>query len=118
MNDSLTVTTPVAAAPSAGGEARPSAWATLWVVNVGTFMTTLDTSIVNISLPTIARAFGTPVGGAIEWVIIAYLLVIATTLVSFGRWSDLVGRRPIYQAGLILFVLGSACCGAARPSRC
>ena len=53
-----------------------SPWATLALVMVGTFMTTLDTSIVNISLPAIARAFGTPLSGPIEWVLIVYLVVM------------------------------------------
>jgi EmrB/QacA subfamily drug resistance transporter len=126
MSDGFAQMSPATAAPApvrrgaAGGaaavasaSASANGWVTLWAVNIGTFMTTLDTSIVNISLPAIARAFRMPVGGAVEWVIIAYLLVIAATLVSFGRWSDLVGRKSIYTAGLALFVIGSACCGAA-----
>jgi len=76
-------------------------------------MTMLDASIVNISLPSIARTFHTPVGGAIEWVIIAYLVTIAATLLTFGRLSDMVGRKPVWLAGLALFTLGSGACGAA-----
>jgi EmrB/QacA subfamily drug resistance transporter len=87
--------------------------AVLAVVALGTFMTTLDASIVNISLPSIARTFHTPIGGAVEWVIIAYLVVIAATLLTFGRLSDLVGRKPVWMAGLAVFTLGSICCGAA-----
>ena len=122
MSDSFAPISPAIAAPAraraavadgATAAATTDAWLTLWVVNIGTFMTTLDTSIVNISLPAISRAFRMPIAGAVEWVIIAYLLVIAATLVSFGRWSDLVGRKPIYTAGLALFVVGSACCGGA-----
>ena len=52
-------------------------WLTFALVAVGTFMIMLDASIVNISLSSIARTFHTPVGGAIEWVIIAYLVTIA-----------------------------------------
>jgi len=88
-------------------------WAVLTLVALGTFMTTLDASIVNISLPSIARTFHTPIGGAVEWVIIAYLVVIAATLLTFGRLSDLVGRKPVWMAGLAIFTLGSICCGAA-----
>jgi len=88
-------------------------WAVLALVALGTFMTTLDASIVNISLPSIARMFHTPIDGAVEWVIIAYLVVIAATLLTFGRLSDLVGRKPIWMAGLAVFTLGSICCGAA-----
>jgi EmrB/QacA subfamily drug resistance transporter len=93
--------------------AQPKKWAVLGLVAVGTFMTTLDGSIVNISLPSIARTFHTPFSGPVEWVIIAYLVVIAATLLTFGRVSDLIGRKPVWVAGLILFTLGSALCGAA-----
>jgi MFS family permease len=89
-------------------------WIIFALVAVGTFMIMLDASIVNISLPSIARTFHTPVGGAIEWVIIAYLITIAGTLLTFGRLSDMVGRRPIWLAGLALFTLGSGACGAAN----
>src|SRR3989449_2229094 len=88
-------------------------WAVLMVVALGTFMTTLDASIVNIGLPSIARTFHTPIGSAVEWVIIAYLIVIAATLLTFGRLSDLVGRKPVWVAGLAPFTLGSIFCGAA-----
>jgi len=83
------------------------------LVCTGLFMTTLDTSIVNIALPSIGRAFHTPLNGTIEWVIIAYLVVIAALLLPFGRLSDMVGRRPIWTAGLALFTLGSGVCGGA-----
>jgi len=76
-------------------------------------MTTLDSSIVNIGLPSIARAFNTPLTGTIEWVIIGYLVVIASLLLTFGRLSDMVGRTPIWTAGLGCFALGSAICGGA-----
>src|SRR5438445_10682943 len=64
----------------AAGTAAPvldemkSRWAVLALVALGTFMTTLDASIVNISLPSIARTFHTPIGSAVEWVIIGYLI--------------------------------------------
>ena len=88
-------------------------WAILGVVALGTFMTALDASIVNIGLPSIARTFHTPIGGAAEWVIIAYLVAIAATLLPFGHLSDLVGRKPVWLAGLATFTVGSMLCGAA-----
>jgi len=83
------------------------------LVWTGLFMTTLDASIVNIGLPTIARAFGTPLSGTIEWVIIGYLVVAAALLLTVGRLSDIVGRSPIWMTGLGLFTLASVLCGAA-----
>src|SRR5579859_4886969 len=52
---------------------QPNRWAVLGLVAIGVFMSNLDSSIVNISLPTIAHTFGVSLNGAIEWVFIAYL---------------------------------------------
>jgi EmrB/QacA subfamily drug resistance transporter len=83
------------------------------LVCLGIFMTTLDASIVNIGLPSIARAFHTPLDGAVEWIIISYLVVIGGLLLTFGRVTDMIGRAPIWLAGLVVFTAGSAVCGAA-----
>jgi EmrB/QacA subfamily drug resistance transporter len=92
---------------------RANKWVVLALSGTATFMTTLDSSIVNIGLPSIARGFGVPLSGTIEWVLIGYLVVIATVLLSFGRLADMVGRKPLFLAGLAAFTLGSAVCGAA-----
>jgi len=88
-------------------------WAVFAVVAIGVFMGTLDTSIVNISLPSIARDFGVSLNGAIEWIVIAYLVMTAALLLSSGRLSDMVGRKPVWIAGLAIFTGSSAICGAA-----
>ncbi len=95
-----------------GGE-HASKWAVFSIVAIGVFMATLDSSIVNISLPTIAREFNVPLNGAIEWVIIAYLVVTAAVLLTAGRLSDMIGRKAIWAIGLFIFTGGSALCGAA-----
>jgi len=93
---------------------RPTGkWVTLAIVGIGVFMATLDASIVNISLPAIAHRFGVPLNGFIEWVVIAYLLVVATLLLTTGRLADMVGHKSIWLAGLATFTVGSALCGAA-----
>jgi EmrB/QacA subfamily drug resistance transporter len=91
----------------------PSKWAVLAILAIGIFMATLDSSIVNISLPTIAMYFQVPLNGPVEWVIIAYLVVIAGVLLSIGRLADITGRKTLWIAGLVVFTLGSAICGAA-----
>jgi EmrB/QacA subfamily drug resistance transporter len=97
-----------------GGDFKsPSKWAVLAILAIGIFMATLDTSIVNISLPTISTYFQVPLNGAVEWVIIAYLVVIAGLLLTIGRLADMTGRKLLWVVGLILFTLGSAICGAA-----
>ncbi|MGH2515535.1 MAG: MFS transporter, partial [Ktedonobacterales bacterium] len=92
---------------------RAGKWAVLAIVAIGVFMSTLDSSIVNISLPAIAHYFGVPLSGAVEWVVIAYLVVIAAVLLTIGRFADMIGRKPIWASGLVIFTLGSALCGAA-----
>jgi EmrB/QacA subfamily drug resistance transporter len=110
------------AAPSAGdvpaskqttGQRVAHPRAVVALVWTGLFMTTLDASIVNIGLPTIARAFGAPLSGTIEWVVIGYLVVASALLLTVGRLSDMVGRTPIWMTGLGLFTLASVLCGAA-----
>ena len=92
---------------------RANKWVVLAISGTAAFMTTLDSSIVNISLPAIAQAFGVPLAGSIEWVLIGYLVVIAAILLTAGRLADMLGRRPIFLVGVAIFTLGSACCGAA-----
>jgi EmrB/QacA subfamily drug resistance transporter len=97
----------------ASDERRPGKWSVFCVVAIGVLMATLDSSIVNISLPTIARSFGRPVNGPLQWVIIAYLLVIVALLLTGGRLGDMFGRKRIWQVGLAVFTVGSALCGLA-----
>ncbi len=75
-------------------------------------MATLDISVVNIALPTLARSFGVALPG-IEWAVLAYVVTITALLLVLGRISDRVGRRRVYGAGLIVFTLASALCAAA-----
>ncbi|GHO81688.1 MFS transporter [Ktedonobacter sp. SOSP1-85] len=88
-------------------------WIILALAASSSFMTTLDGSIINIGLPTIARTFHTGISGSTEWIIIGYLVIIAATLLTFGRLADILGRKTIFLAGLVVFVLGSALCGLA-----
>lgn len=103
-------------APSPTGQAAPltrSQLAVLALLMAGTVVTSLNSSIVNISMPAIARAFDAPLGGQIQWVITAYLVVAAALLLSFGRLADLFGSTPLWISGLIIFSVGSALSGVA-----
>jgi EmrB/QacA subfamily drug resistance transporter len=91
----------------------PSKWAIMAIVAVGVFMATLDSSIVNICLPAIATDFGVPLDGAVEWVVIAYLVATASILLTAGRLADMIGNKIVWLAGLVVFTGGSALCGAA-----
>jgi EmrB/QacA subfamily drug resistance transporter len=81
----------------------------MFTVWIGIFMATLDGSIVNVALPTLTEYFKTNIT-TIEWVIMAYLLTITSLLLSLGRISDMVGRKPVFAGGLALFTVGSGLC--------
>jgi EmrB/QacA subfamily drug resistance transporter len=88
-------------------------WTTFAIVATGVFMATLDSSVVNVSLPAIAHHFGVPLGAAVEWIVMAYLVTVAALLLSIGRLADLVGRKTIWLTGLGIFTVASLACGAA-----
>lgn len=100
-------------APHSDGRDGSHKWRVLATVGIGVFMATLDSSIVNVSLPVIAHHFGAALSGAVAWVVIAYLVVVAALLLTSGRVADLVGKRPVWTLGLCVFTLGSGLCGAA-----
>ncbi|WP_460958736.1 MFS transporter [Spirosoma litoris] len=89
----------------------PNKWIILGTIMFGTFMSTLDSSIVNIALPTIRRELGA--GDNVEWIVLCYLLTTTSTLLIMGKLSDWVGRRQLYITGFCVFVLGSLLCGLA-----
>jgi EmrB/QacA subfamily drug resistance transporter len=86
------------------GELHPKA--VLAALVVGTILAPLDSSIVNIALPSIAAHFGERLS-AVGWVTTAYLLTTASLLLSMGRLGDVWGLRRLYVAGLLIFGLGS-----------
>ncbi len=90
-------------------------WLIFLMVAIGIFMATLDGSIVNIALPAIMADFGVPLA-TIQWVVMIYLLTVTSLLLSFGRLSDIRGRRMVYSLGLCLFSLGSFFCAIASTA--
>jgi EmrB/QacA subfamily drug resistance transporter len=87
-------------------------WLILSSVSVGTFMATLDGSIVNISLPKIQESFGVDLA-TVEWVVVAYLLVVGSVLLPFGRLGEVLTFKRVYLVGFAVFTLASALCGFA-----
>jgi EmrB/QacA subfamily drug resistance transporter len=80
---------------------------------IGSFMSQLDSNIVLISLPTIIRELpGTTTFDAL-WVIMGYILVTATLLLTFGRLADIYGRVKLYNLGFAIFTIGSGLCSIA-----
>jgi EmrB/QacA subfamily drug resistance transporter len=77
---------------------------------IGSFMSQLDSNIVLISLPTIIRELpGTTTFDGL-WVIMGYMLVTATLLLTFGRLADIYGRVRLYNVGFAIFTIGSGLC--------
>ena len=87
-------------------------WLILSSVSLGTFMATLDGSIVNISLPRIQGAFGIGIS-TVEWVSVGYLLVVGSFLLPFGRLGEILSFKRVYLAGFVLFTVASIVCGLA-----
>ena len=77
------------------------------------FMSTLDSSIVNIALPYIMQDMSTDIS-TIQWVVVIYLLTVSSFLLTFGRLSDIRGRQQIYVMGFMVFTLGSLLCGISK----
>jgi len=75
----------------------------------GVFLSALDSSIVNVSLVTIAGSLGVDMT-AIQWVILAYLLIITSLMPLMGKFGDRYGKTLIFQAGMIVFITGSFFC--------
>ena len=93
----------------------PNKWVVFSLVAAGVFMSTLDSSIVNIALPVIMADFHVPLT-VIEWVPMIYLLTVSSLLLTFGRLSDIQGRRRVYCGGFVIFSLGSLLCGIAASA--
>jgi EmrB/QacA subfamily drug resistance transporter len=87
-------------------------WWVFLVVGIGTFMSALDGSVVNIILPVLRDFFKSDVA-SVEWVVVIYLLVVSSLLLTFGRLGDLRGHKGMYAGGFVIFVTASAVCGLA-----
>ena len=112
QDDSVSRSDQEAITVPAGGETADK-WTVMGIMAIGLFMATLDASIVNISLPKISLSFHVPLSGMVEWVIIAYLIVTASLLLTLGRLLDMVGQKLLWVLGLFIFTTSSALCGAA-----
>src|SRR6266513_5984021 len=78
-------------------------------------MTILDVAIVNVAIPSIEDDLNIT-QQTVQWVIIAYSITFVGFLLLGGRMADLLGRRRIFVAGLILFTLSSLACGLATSA--
>jgi EmrB/QacA subfamily drug resistance transporter len=102
------------AAGSAAGV--PAARWALASLSLAMLLSSLDTSIANVALPTLVRSFSASFQ-EVQWVVLSYLLAVTTLIVSVGRLGDLVGRRRLLLAGIFLFTAASVLSGLAPPLR-
>jgi len=84
----------------------------IFTIALAAFMGSLDVTIVNISLPTISRYFDVGTG-MVSWIVLAYLLVMSSFLLAFGKIGDLKGFKRVFLAGFAVFVTGSFLCAIA-----
>jgi EmrB/QacA subfamily drug resistance transporter len=92
--------------------ADPQRWKALAVLGVAYLMVILDISIVNVALPSIQEDLDFSTSG-LQWVVSGYALTFGGFLLLGGRSGDLLGRRKVFMAGLLLFALFSLLCGLA-----
>jgi EmrB/QacA subfamily drug resistance transporter len=88
-------------------------WRILAVVLLGAFMAVLDTTIVNVALPSIGQGIKAS-SDALEWVVSGYALAFGLTLVPAGRLGDRLGYKQMFLAGLTIFTLASVACGISQ----
>lgn len=91
-------------------QATPNPWLVLALICLPVFIGSLDLTIVSAFLPDIVLKLGLPVQTALDeatWVVTGYLLAYAISMTFMGRISDLIGRRKVYIACLIVFIIGS-----------
>jgi EmrB/QacA subfamily drug resistance transporter len=85
-------------------------WMILIVLNLFTFMATLDGSIVNIALPVLVKELHLPLA-QVEWVTTIYLMSICSAILFFGKLGDIAGKIKIFKIGMVVFIFGSLLCG-------
>jgi EmrB/QacA subfamily drug resistance transporter len=88
-------------------------WIALYVLCVGMLMIVLDVTVVNVALPSVQDDLGFS-QSSLAWVVNAYLIAFGGLLLLAGRFGDLLGRKRIFMAGLVVFTAASLLCGAAQ----
>ncbi|MDD1753164.1 MAG: MFS transporter, partial [Methanotrichaceae archaeon] len=82
----------------------------LFILVLGTLMGALDSTIVILAFPDIAKSLSSNIATTM-WIILVYLLILAVTTTPFGRVGDVFGRSRMFNSGFIIFTIGSALCG-------
>lgn len=99
------------AAAESAERTSPVRWA-LSSLSLSMLLSSLGTSIANVALPTLTQVFSAPFQD-VQWVVLSYLLAVTTLIVSAGRLGDIIGRRRLLLAGIVLFTIASGLSGIA-----
>jgi EmrB/QacA subfamily drug resistance transporter len=122
VRDAVTATAPAASAsdspvahtaPAGGYLSHRQILGVMAGLMAGMFLAALDQSIVGVALPKITSELGGL--DKLSWVVTAYLLTSTAATPLWGKISDLLGRRPIFQSAIVVFLVGSVICGFASP---
>jgi EmrB/QacA subfamily drug resistance transporter len=95
------------------GRRQVNPWAAMGALSIGFFMIMLDTTIVNVAIPSMLKGSLHATLNQIIWVNSVYLLTYAVPLLLSGRLGDRLGRKQMFLFGLVVFTLASLCCGLA-----
>ncbi|TFG30549.1 MFS transporter [Candidatus Thorarchaeota archaeon] len=87
----------------------PGPYRVVAATSFGVFLSALDASIVNVSLYTMEESFGVTMD-AIQWVVVAYLLIVTSAMPLMGKFGDRFGKKQIFQLGMLIFITGSLFC--------
>lgn len=85
-------------------------WHVMSAVAMSIFLATIDGSIVNVALPTLVQDLNSNFA-TVQWVVLAYLLAQTTLMLGVGRLADMIGKKPIFTTGFVVFTVGSVLCG-------
>jgi MFS family permease len=101
--------------PAGPPELDPRRWLSLGVLLIGLFMSLLDTTIVNVALPTIRSSLHANEATQ-AWIVSGYALAFGIALIPAGRVGDRFGHKRIFVTGLVIFTLSSLACGLSHNS--
>src|SRR5436189_4390785 len=92
---------------------KNSRWLSLMVLCTGFLLIVVDMTIVNVALPSIQVDLGFS-QSTLAWVVNAYLIAFGGLLLLAGRFGDILGRKSVFMAGLVIFTVASLLCGIAQ----
>ena len=90
-----------------------SPWPVFFVASIAVFLVSIDSTVLFAAFGALRNGFPDSTSADLSWVLNAYTVVYAALLVPAGRLVDSLGRKRVFQIGLLLFLAASAACGAA-----